>query len=272
MVSKVGLALKFLLATSPVLWQLEKVNHPLLAFVFHLPEWCSTYAGLGCVTLPLDYLGKKPTQNKQRTHPKKGFEKIIISGGIWCSKGDGAKQWIKLGTVNMNPGKCPTPSLISTLSPCMPAALWHSVTLLLRKCPGSSCPAGRCGLPNISEGCYMSVHLLVPQLDRSVHATFQQTCLGAQGIRFPCMLVLTLSPLVSSPACPHPALPTAPQPGAYSLWRRNCAAKEHRPLSLLVLGAARGTLGCQTPCNSAWVCMGWHPISHNVTDPSQWAA
>jgi len=52
MVSKVGLALEFLLATSPVLRQLEKVNHPLLAFVFHLSEWGSTYAGLGRVTLP----------------------------------------------------------------------------------------------------------------------------------------------------------------------------------------------------------------------------
>lgn len=68
MVSKVGLALKFLLATSPALRQLEKVNHPLLAFVFHLPEWGSTYAGLGRATLPQQYFGKKRNpENKELT-------------------------------------------------------------------------------------------------------------------------------------------------------------------------------------------------------------
>lgn len=75
MVSKAGLALKFLLATSPVLRQLEKVNHPLLAFVFHLPECGSTYAGLGDVILPQQYFGKKNKKGKRRTHPKKSFEK-----------------------------------------------------------------------------------------------------------------------------------------------------------------------------------------------------
>lgn len=131
MVSKVGLALKFLLATSPVLWQLEKVNHPLLAFVFHLPEWCSTYASLGCVTLPLQYYGKKKKATKtQRTQPKKGIWKVVISGGTWCLKGNGAKQWIKLSTLNMNSGKCPTPLLIPMHSPCMPAPLWPSIMLL----------------------------------------------------------------------------------------------------------------------------------------------
>lgn len=211
---------------------------------------------------------KKTPQNKQRTHPKKGFGKS--SGGIWCSKEKGAKQWIKLSTQNMNSGKCPTAWLIPQHSPCMPAALWHSASLLLPWLPLPLCPAGRCELPSISEGCYMSVHLQchsAPQLDWSVHATFQQTRLGAQDISFPCVLLLTLSPLVSSPACPIPALPTAPYPGTCSLWRGNCTAKEHRLLSLLVLGIACGILGCQTPCDSAWVCRGWQLISHKITDP-----
>lgn len=70
MVSKVGLALEFLLATSPELRQLEKVNHPLLAFVFHLPEWGSTYAGLGRVTLPRQYFGKIPRRTNKELTPK----------------------------------------------------------------------------------------------------------------------------------------------------------------------------------------------------------
>lgn len=80
MVSKAGLALKFLLATSPVLRQLEKVNHPLLAFVFHLPECGSTYAGLGDVILPQQYFGKKSTKkaNEELT-PKRALK----SRHIW---------------------------------------------------------------------------------------------------------------------------------------------------------------------------------------------
>lgn len=154
---------------------------------------------------------KKTPQNKQRTHPKKGFGKS--SGGIWCSKEKGAKQWIKLSTQNMNSGKCPTAWLIPQHSPCMPAALWHSASLLLPWLPLPLCPAGRCELPSISEGCYMSVHLQchsAPQLDWSVHATFQQTRLGAQDISFPCMLLLTpapwclLQPVLSLPCLqPH---------------------------------------------------------------------
>lgn len=162
MVSKVGLALKFLLATSPVLWQLEKVNHPLLAFVFHLPEWCSTYTGLGCVTSLLQYFEKKTPTKQTENSPQKGLWKVVISGGIWCLKGNRAKQWIKLSTLNMNSGKCPTPSLIPTHSPYMPAALWHccaAACLLLPWLPLPLCPAGRCELPNISGGCYTSVHL-----------------------------------------------------------------------------------------------------------------
>lgn len=74
MVSKVGLALKFLLATSPVLRQLEKVNHPLLAFVFHLPEWGSTYAGMGCVSSPQQYFGKRTNKTNTKQSPKRVFE------------------------------------------------------------------------------------------------------------------------------------------------------------------------------------------------------
>lgn len=82
MVSKVGLALKFLLATSPALRQLEKVNHPLLAFVFHLPECGSTYTGLGQLTFPQRYFGKRRKhKRKQTTHPKKGFEKPLYLVG-----------------------------------------------------------------------------------------------------------------------------------------------------------------------------------------------
>jgi len=67
MVSKVGLALKFLLATSPALQQLEKVNHPLLAFVFHLPECGSMYPGLGCLTFPQHYFGKRRKHKRKQT-------------------------------------------------------------------------------------------------------------------------------------------------------------------------------------------------------------
>lgn len=79
MVSKVGLALKFLLATSPVLRQLEKVNHPLLAFVFHLPEWGSTYAGPGHATLAQQYFWKKPHETNKEFTPKRALK----SSHIW---------------------------------------------------------------------------------------------------------------------------------------------------------------------------------------------
>lgn len=178
----------------------------------------------------------------------------------------------------MNSGKCPTPLLIPTHSPCMPAALWHSAVLLPASCcPGSPCPSAlqadvSCQIlvQGVTRLCTYSTILLLSWTGLSM----PRFCTRAWEHRTSVFHASWSSPSAHwcLPACPNPAWPTAPCPSTCSLWRGNCAAKEHRALSLLALGVPCGILGCQTPCNSAWVCMGWYLFSHKMIDPSQWAA
>ena len=51
-----------------------------------------------------------------------------------CLRGNGEKQWIKLSTLNMNCGNCPTPSLIPKHRPCTPATVWRFIVLLPACC------------------------------------------------------------------------------------------------------------------------------------------
>lgn len=222
---------------------------------------------------------KKNHKKTQRTHPRKGIWKVVISGGTWCLKGNGAKQWIKLSTLNMNSGKCPTPSLIPTHSPCTPAALWHSIMLLPTSCSeGALAPPAPlpCRQMWVVKYWWWVLHICAPTVPFCSSAGLVCPCHlpadmpGSTGHQFSMRAGPHPEPTANFSSLSSPCLAYSPIPWYLVLIRSNWAAKDHR--SLLVLRVACGVLGCQTPCNSAWVCMGWHLISHKMTDPSLWAA